>query len=252
MKSRLVALILLMVLSLTCWAQDAPLVQKLQQNWRGNAATTERAASLKRASVIKPANQAKDNGWLKRSVERIEHLFSFNPPDRPAMRQAGGLPQLSFLSPLIWLLLIGGVGFLLYLALRNASFSGLKAWAKKRGRGSLIEESEPAYNADEWLAKAQAAAAQGDFRVAMRCYYLGTLVAMDEKRFLRFIRWETNWEHLARYESGSRTLPGVDLRSLTRQFDRVWYGHAGCDAGDLVEFEAAFRAARSYVREGAA
>ena len=45
MKSRLVALILLMVLSLTCWAQDAPLVQKLQQNWRGNAATTATSSS---------------------------------------------------------------------------------------------------------------------------------------------------------------------------------------------------------------
>jgi len=251
-------LFLVLVLTALAFGQKTPSVDKyeelsyrLQTDWRAQDAG-KNVVRLKSSVTQKAGPKLKDNGWLTRSLSRIKNLFGTPDIHKPTPPKIDP-PDVGFMGAamrvLLWVALIGGAALLLYLALRNVSFQG----RKKRSKGTaLVEESEPAYTANEWQQNALDAIGRGDYRTAVRCYYLGALVAMDEKRILRFIRWETNWEHLYRYEGGSRRIEGIDLRDLTRKFDRIWYGKVSCSQVDVEPFRAAFETARAAHREGAA
>jgi hypothetical protein len=139
-------------------------------------------------------------------------------------------------SALIWIVIaiISAVvlGLVIYLLSRAK-------WAKraaKSGGGGLLDDDEPDRSADEWLAEADALAAAGDYRRAVRCLYLACLMRLDENHICEFRRWETNWEHLYRIESSPAAPESLNYRKLTQRFDLIWYGHRTKGASDVDEF----------------
>jgi hypothetical protein len=81
---------------------------------------------------------------------------------------------------------------------------------------------------EAWLAEARRAAAAGAWREAIHFVYWASIARLESKRLWPTDRARTPREYLALLAPGDpRTAP---LASLTRSFERVWYG--GRDAGE--------------------
>ncbi|MBS1714879.1 MAG: DUF4129 domain-containing protein [Armatimonadetes bacterium] len=200
------------------------------------------AKSILARPVFRDPGDRKSRNWFSDSVDRLvrvvrdffEKLFK---PDLLSGGASTGGAALRLLEPIVWGVLI--LGLLAFAVVFIAKFT-LGKRARGAG-GALLDEDEPDLNADEWLLRASELEARGELREAVRCLYLASLRRMDEAAILRFVRTETNWEHLRRYESGSVRPSGLDLRSMTREFDRVWYGHRVQGAEDVAMFRSYYK-----------
>ena len=85
-------------------------------------------------------------------------------------------------------------------------------------------------------ARAQGAAAAGDYREAVHQLYLATLLHLDERGLLRFRPSLTNREHL----TAGHVDPGLApvLAPVIEGYDRLWYGGIPCTADDWARFRA--------------
>ena len=128
-----------------------------------------------------------------------------------------------FLSGLVWVLLgllAALLGAFLYFVFRHFSWKkGLERKAK-----AMLGEDEPELSRDEYLTEADRLTAEGKFREAVRYLYLASLLLFDENGVARFIRGQTNWEHLRRIEASDAKPDGLDFEPPTQKFDQVWYG----------------------------
>lgn len=97
-----------------------------------------------------------------------------------------------------------------------------------------------AADSSQWLSRAETSAQQGEWKQALRCLYLGSLMRLDELGYIRYERGATNWQYITRLErNGSGPLAST-MRSSTDRFDRAWYGGATVGEDDYHE------ARRSY------
>jgi hypothetical protein len=81
-----------------------------------------------------------------------------------------------------------------------------------------------------WLRDARAAAARGDYRVAIHAAYWAAIVRMEETRSLPEDRSRTPRESLKLIRRESAEYP--PLLQLTRRFELVWYGYRSATAAD--------------------
>lgn len=214
------------------WAQTTPVaqpsVQALEQRMSQASPDTELKAQATAVQVKQqPLYQAKPDSrqasnWIQRGLtafgDFLRRLFSSRPPpdvNAPRFEISRAL------TIIMWVVLavavIGGV----VIALRHVRWTR-RIRAKTIG---LMEEDEPDRTADEWLERATALERAGQYREAVRCLYLASLARIDEAGVARFIRSETNWEHLRRIEVSPKRPPALDFRGPTQRFDLVWYGH---------------------------
>ena len=204
---------------------------------KGNRVVNAKVASqriLKDAAYRDPGVKD-DRNWmsktgdnLRRSAEEFLKRIQSKSSD-----PSGSLPTagLNFLTPLIFVLL--GAGLVTFLVYFLWKFKFSKNRVSKSG--ALLSDDEPDLSADEWLEKSRELERDGQFREAVRCLYLASLIRLEEGQFLRFVRSETNWEHLRRFEKSPAKPASVDLRTVTLEFDRVWYGHRDRGAEDVAE-----------------
>ena len=80
--------------------------------------------------------------------------------------------------------------------------------------------------ADEWMTLAADYAQKGDFRLALRTVYLGTLAALGERELIVLARFKSNQEYLLELER--RAHSGVQapevFRATVGLFECTWYG----------------------------
>ena len=88
----------------------------------------------------------------------------------------------------------------------------------------MLSEEEPELSRDEYLEEADRLNSEGRHREAVRYLYLACLLLFDESGVARFVRGETNWEHLRRIEASEKRPGDLDFQPATRKFDVVWYG----------------------------
>jgi hypothetical protein len=91
------------------------------------------------------------------------------------------------------------------------------------------------------MKEAERLAASGDFRGAFRCAYLASILYLDESGALRYERSRTNWEYLRQLAEGGHDAAGAELRPLTLDFDRKFYGREVCVQDDYARAAAVFR-----------
>lgn len=189
--------------------------------------------------------------WMSRAVQRIldwiRELFNKLDAPKPTVMGGGSFAP-AFLVPIVWILLGLGLLFFLGFFIYKFSFAG----AVRRKKVGVLSEDEEALSSDEWLVRARELEAKGEFREAVRCLYLAVLLRLDEAAILRFVRHETNWEHLKRYERAQRQLTDFDLRTLTKLFDRVWYGQIVEGPRDVQLVRDTYTALLETLKRGAA
>jgi hypothetical protein len=93
--------------------------------------------------------------------------------------------------------------------------------------------AEAGWTAAQARAAAQTAAAEGDYRRAMRYRYLATLLALDEAERLRFDPALTDGDYLRRAPASLREA----LRPLVLGFQRVWYGGYPAGEADYAHYQ---------------
>jgi hypothetical protein len=80
---------------------------------------------------------------------------------------------------------------------------------------------------DGWLALASEKAALGEWRLALRAVYLGSLAHLARRDLVRLGSAKSNREYLAELRRRARAFPVVPeaFGHCSRRFERVWYGN---------------------------
>lgn len=183
------------------------------------------AVKEKKSPLYRDPGLQESSNWIERSMralgEFVSTLFRSRPESRmPEMRGPMSGPNLTWVVYVVYGFLAAVLLFFLVLAIKKFRWRA----TLKRKASAILEEDEPERTLDEWLAMADRLISEGKYREAVRCLYLACLLRFDEAGVARFIRSQTNWEHLARISSSPRLPGGLDFRIPTREFDRVWYG----------------------------
>jgi hypothetical protein len=84
------------------------------------------------------------------------------------------------------------------------------------------------------ISEAKKLADSGEYRGAFRCVYLASLSHLDEIGALRFERSRTNWEYLRELDKRGQDTLRDQLRPLTMDFDRKFYGRENCEREDYL------------------
>lgn len=205
------------------------------------------AERIKKSGLYADQAEKQEANWLSAAARRLGNLFRRDPSPQPKVN-IPAVGALNFLIPLVWVILgVLLLGFIIFAA-RYISFSR----SKKRRAKAVLEEDEPERTLDEWLALADAHEREGRFREAVRALYLACLLKFDERNVARFIRSQTNWEHLSRIEASPRLPAGIDFRAATKAFDSVWYGHKVRGKVDVDDFRSWYGSVTEGLKAAAA
>lgn len=125
----------------------------------------------------------------------------------------------TFLRVISYVIMIGIGLLIIYYVLRNTRIEAMPV--KKTVREDI---SKPVENIEEFeISRAlQTAIEQGDFRLAVRIYYLGLLKNLNEGGKIEWKKDKTNLDYLAELFTKSYLYP--EIRAVTVLYERVWYG----------------------------
>ena len=91
---------------------------------------------------------------------------------------------------------------------------------------------------DKWFSMAQDLAAKGDFKMALRAFYLCTLSFLGESHLISIAGYKSNFDY--NRELCRRAHEKKDLLALFTQhilmFEKTWYGMARADRNDVEQF----------------
>jgi hypothetical protein len=94
----------------------------------------------------------------------------------------------------------------------------------------------------EWAELARAEAEQSNWREAIHCLYWASIVVLESRRLWRRDSARTPREYVELLEDHSA--PQIALRSLTRIFERIWYGLRAAAREDYAQALALFEELR--------
>lgn len=142
------------------------------------------------------------------------------------------------LKIIVYALAFGLIGFILYAILKNVSLktSGkVEGTASPDASGSVEDIRE--LEIDRLLREALNV---GDYRLAIRIYFLGLLKKLDENGSITWKKDKTNNEYLR--ELFRKTNYFDEVKNLTMAYEKVWYGDHSLSAQSYQEIIGAFKA----------
>ncbi|MGH9941749.1 MAG: DUF4129 domain-containing protein [Pyrinomonadaceae bacterium] len=101
----------------------------------------------------------------------------------------------------------------------------------------LGERLAPNQTGASLLAEAERLAASGDWRGAVRKAYVAVLCELGDRKVLSLAQHKTNRDYLTALRR-ERTRLYEEMRPLTQNYERLWYGLAPADAADWTDFRA--------------
>ncbi|MBM3473551.1 MAG: DUF4129 domain-containing protein [Armatimonadetes bacterium] len=167
---------------------------------------------------------------MRRLLLRLQRLFA----------RLGGLQQTNygaFLVSVIVLsvLLIGLLAHITYTITR-----ALRSAGRARG-GPAPPPPARAKSADELRREAEALAARGEFREAIRSLYVALIRALQARGVLSRAASRTNWEYVRQLDTHPQV--AAVLQPFTETFDAKWYGRRPASAEEMERCRAWFEAA---------
>lgn len=167
--------------------------------------------------------------WVGEQLRRVfRPLRRVQTPTAPA-----GTPGAGPLARL--LALLGSSLPLIILTLAFAAviaFSIGRRW-RKRAKKPADNAALPPRTATEWRRHADALAAQGDYRAAVRALFRGTLTDLDERRLVAFDPALTDREYLREAQRQQWPL-SEPLRRFVRLVEAIFYADAPCHATEYA------------------
>lgn len=150
------------------------------------------------------------NAELEKKKEEEERNGGFQIP----------IIQRSWFQTLIWFIIIGGfaVFLMIYLGSKDVGLFRRKNKLTTTGADEVATEDIFAINYQKEIEKA---AAQGNYRLAVRLMFLRLLKNMSEKNIIRYQQDTTNFEYLQQLH----TTPYYhNFFRITRNYEYSWYG----------------------------
>ncbi len=139
-----------------------------------------------------------------------------------------------FLQVLAILLAIAGIAYAIYRSMnapknRQIARDGVEITLDNVEQ--YIHESD----IDRFLREALT---DGNYSLAIRLYYLQVIKQFSETGAIRWSREKTNRDYLRETRSHRAA---ADFRSVTRTYERVWYGNQSLDAPAFAQLEPSFK-----------
>jgi len=173
----------------------------------------------------------------------LRKIFSgWNP--RPISWDSG-LSWIAFQRLLLYLL-----GFALIVA---AIYLAWRVWHSRQGGGAEVIEAMPLQPVpdltdenvgadqlpeDGWTRLARELLGRGEFRLALRAFYLATLAHLAEHSLITLARFKSNMEYQQELQRRGHALTGVltPFNENVSAFERVWYGTHPVNEDTVVQF----------------
>jgi hypothetical protein len=193
--------------------------------------------------IVKGWLRAARDAWLKVWKRLEKWLERITPKDRPSRHGEGRDRQVPILV-MAWALL-AAVLCALAIALH-------RAWRRRRRpREVAVAAALPAapdltredvaadlLPSEEWQALARDWLAKGEYRLALRAFYLSTLAFLGERGVIAIARAKSNREYEAEARRRARDRAGV-LEAFSANiglFERAWYGMHDVGAEGVARF----------------
>jgi len=166
-------------------------------------------------------------GWLARKIR--DWLSALRP------RQADERPEpgRTAVAAIVFALGVVVVLAVLVVRARRRRAAPIAAAESTRTVSSRRDEDPLSREAAGWEERAGELAAARRWREAIRAWYHAVLVALFQAGLLHHQKGRTNWEYVERIDPRLGWRPG--FVSLTRLFDREWYGRRASDPAALAE-----------------
>jgi hypothetical protein len=125
----------------------------------------------------------------------------------------------ALLRVIAYVVVISVVLYILYAIVRNASFGN----TLRRSSAQFIDPAAPVENIEELNIQSMLAQAlaEGNYKLAVRLYYLALLQKLNEVGLIIWQKEKTNRDYLSELAQREHY---HDVRSLTRAYEQVWYG----------------------------
>lgn len=192
---------------------------------------------LKRSEYSKPEQEDESIAAraYKRFTEWLKSLFSA--PDAAPVNAPQGFPAIPFfLQIVIYLLLFGLIGFLIY---KFAPFLISRIKTRERGdkreRVILGEKIADDERGETLFGDAEKLAQSGDLRGAIRKGYIALLCELSDRKIIGLSRNKTNRDYLR--DVKKRRELHQNMSGLTNNFEKHWYGFQETTESDWSEFK---------------
>jgi hypothetical protein len=135
------------------------------------------------------------------------------------------LPDISGLASLLtYLLWALGIGILLFVLYKLfLSKQGLFASNRKNISATIETNLEEEISPDQFESLIKKAAAEGNYRLAVRYLYLQSLHQLSEKGYVVIGTEKTNYQYLNEIRKRSSSV-GSSFAPLTLKYEYIWYG----------------------------
>jgi len=178
-----------------------------------------------------PKDRDLDYGENRSYPEEREHRY--NRP-RSSSGSSGSVGGLGFLQFILIGLLIALLGFLIYQLFMKTSLDG-----KGKKVQVILEELAPSeIPKTELELMLERALAEGNYREAVRIYFIFIIKDLSEKEWIRWEKKKTNMSYLIEMRSRSQ----YDLfNEAVSVFEFVWYGNYKIEKPDFQNLEPKFK-----------
>ncbi|XXF76002.1 DUF4129 domain-containing protein [Myxococcaceae bacterium GXIMD 01537] len=202
------------------------------------APTVEKETPVKELAPPDTSLWKRFTQWLEKTLEEL-----FKRKDRPAPDRGGDRSAGSQAANVLAIVLIGAVlvvlGGLLIHALggkKKRETAGLEVSTLESTALSEDPASALSKPPEGWAHAADALAARGEYREAVRCLYLALLSRLHREGAIHYDIALSNWDYLRHFKGRREWLP--PFRELTSRFDFAWYGNVPVGAEGYRAFRA--------------
>jgi hypothetical protein len=168
--------------------------------------------------------QLKDDKDLK-YIQKLDTLLEQwqNEQTRKKPTNNNWVYFIQFIKFLLWLLVIGGVIFLIYRLF--LSEKGLFSASVRKKQ--LLQEENDITDEETLTSRIKEAEKTGQYRMAVRYSYLRALHSISDKGWLHLSPDKTNYQYLR--ELNNKTIRN-DFARITLHYEYAWYGNFEVDA----------------------
>lgn len=198
---------------------------------------------LRREEFQKP--EEKPESFFQKVLRRIDEWMAKNFPSPKTGESGGGFQSLSFLLQiLIYALVLGGIGFLIY-RFAPFLFSRFKNREKggKKERVILGERLAADETAQNLFSEAERLAREGNLRDAIRKGYIALLCELSDRKIIGLSQHKTNRDYLRDVRKQAELFK--NMSGLTNNYERHWYGFDEAKETDWEEFRQGYKQAVS-------
>jgi hypothetical protein len=244
-KDRAKRIIILTAIDERLWALESA-VKELEGAGAADRTKDEdkqKLAEILRREEYQRPQQKEESLFQKWTREFKEWLARMFPSiDIPESSGAGFQGLSIVLQVLLYALVIGAIGFIIY-KFAPFLFGRYSARVKKEKKdrvilGELISAEE---SADSLFGEAERMAREGDLRGAIRKGYIALLCELSDRKVIGLAQHKTNRDYLRDVRNRGELYDNVN--GLTTSFERHWYGFQSAEMSDWDEFRQNFRRA---------